>query len=449
MAYYFGRRRVEARRVAPVREEKPVDYIAKNLWGVAKQRWLEKWSKWIVRLLKTYNVEDVQKALGIIDPTDLDELEKFLIEHCSGLTEGECLDRIRDMIRKQGYRENVTEEMIESMMDYYESVKNKPEILYGFPPMIAAEIEELREHPERNHEAAYRVVYEFLINEGVDREEAERVARDIARTIPRIPKEDRAVLWSQILHVAKVTKQKKLDEFMKRDEEAKKIVEEAKKDLRSDDWVAELKKKLHDEAWRQLEEMFGGKVPSFYEPIFKAKLSEKINEVQTLLTKEEAEKVFEELKKEVVNETIVNEPTYKKIINMIGPSTVKMLLERPWLTRKEIKTELAKGINILSINEARRLGIRFQEARRTKTIEETVKAIQEWGKARGYRIYVTEALPLTRKDFKNLTIVYYPGQKPRMIVVECMNNLCYLRGADKPCVAWIVKKHELGIIKIY
>jgi len=452
MAYFRRVRRVEARRIAPVREERPVDVISRSLWGIAKQRWLEKWSRWIVRLLKTYNVED--KALGIIDPTDLDELEKFLIEHCSGLTESECLEKIRDMIRKQGYKENVTDEMIESMLDFFESVKRRLKIEYGFPPDIVNEIEKLRLHPELNHETAFKVVYEFLVNEGVDKEEAEKIAKEIARSIPAFPKSDRVVVWNQLLHVAKVTKQKKLDEFRKRDEEARKVVEEAKKDLRKDDWIIEFKGRLYAESWKELEKIFKGKVPDFYVPVFKAKLSEKINEVQTLLTKEEANKVFEELKKEVVDETLVNEPTYKKIMDMIGSSTVKTLLERPWLTREEItrKVELAKGLNILSFDEARRLGIKFQEAKRTRTIEETVKVIQEWGRARGYKIYVTETagflIPLTRRDFKNLTIVYYPNQKPSLIAIECVNNVCYLRGADKPCVAWIVKGRELGIIKI-
>jgi len=453
---YFGRvRRVEARRIAPVREERPVDVISRSLWGIAKQRWLEKWSRWIVRLLKTYNVEDVQKALGITDPTDLDEIEHLLIEHCSGLTESECLKKIRDMIRKQGYRENVTDEMIESMLDFFESVKRRPEIEYGFPPDIVNEIERLRLHPELNHEAAYKVVYEFLTREGVDPEEADRIAKEIARSVPSFPKSDKVVLWSQLLHVAKVTKQKKLDEFVKYDREAEKIVKEAKEDLRKDDWVTEFKGRLYAESWKELEKIFKGKVPDFYVPVFKAKLSEKINEVQTLLNREEANKVFEELKKEVVDETLVNEPTYRKIMDMIGSSIVKTLLERPWLTREEVtkKAELAKGLNILSFEEARRLGIKFQEARRTRTIEETVKVIQEWGRARGYKIYVTETtgliIPLTRRDFKNMTIVYYPGQKPSLIVIECINNTCYLRGADKPCVAWIVKGRELGIIKIH
>ena len=42
---------VRRRYVAPVKEEKSIEFIARNLYGAAKERWLEKWARWIDELI--------------------------------------------------------------------------------------------------------------------------------------------------------------------------------------------------------------------------------------------------------------------------------------------------------------------------------------------------------------------------------------------------------------
>jgi len=216
-----------------VRGERPIDVIVKRLRGAAKQRWLEKWARWIDKLLDDYDVEDIQAVLGIIDPWNLDELEKFLVRHCSGLVESECLDKIEKIIREKGYTKRLSQEIYESVMDYLQYVEKRPEIEYGLPWDIRVEIQRYREFPEMDRKRAYSIVYEFLRREGCEEDEARKIAEEIARTIPKLPPRQRAEVVERTVALARVAKQRTLDEWIKRRYKAEETKKEAKKDLES------------------------------------------------------------------------------------------------------------------------------------------------------------------------------------------------------------------------
>jgi len=211
-----------------VRQEKPVDVIAEELKGIAKESWLNKWARWLDQLLDTYDVEDPAE-IGITDPQDLEKLEEFLVERCSGLTESECLKQIEKIIREKGYRRKVTEEVVESVMDYIKSVESKPELLYGLPSDIRAEVERYRARPELDGAKAFNLIYEYLVREGVDPEEARKVADEVAKTIPKIPPSRRVEVLEGVMKVTRLAKQRTLDYYVRRESKAKEVVKEVEK----------------------------------------------------------------------------------------------------------------------------------------------------------------------------------------------------------------------------
>lgn len=210
-----------------VRQEKPVDVIASELRGIAKESWLGKWSRWLDQLLDVYDVEDPAEVLGITDVYDLEKLEEFLIERCSGLTESECLKEVEKDVRERGYRRKVTEEVVESVMDYVKSVERKPELLYGLPPDVRSEVERFRSKPELDGGKAYELVFNFMVKEGVDPEEARKVAEEIAKTIPKLPPRERAKVVEDVVGVVRLAKQRTLDYYAKQEVKAEEVVKEA------------------------------------------------------------------------------------------------------------------------------------------------------------------------------------------------------------------------------
>jgi len=211
-----------------VRQEKPVDVIAEELRGVAKESWLNKWSRWLDQLLDVYGVEDPAE-IGITDPQDLEKLEEFLVERCSGLTESECIKELEREIREKGYRRKVTEEVVESVMDYLKSVESKPELLYGLPSDIRAEVERFRSRPELDGTKAFNLIYEYLVREGVDPEEAKKIADEVAKTIPKVSPLKRVEILEDVMKITRLAKQRTLDYYVRRESKAKEVVKEVEK----------------------------------------------------------------------------------------------------------------------------------------------------------------------------------------------------------------------------
>jgi hypothetical protein len=212
-----------------VRRERPIKEIIETLRGIAKTNWLNKWARWLDQLLEVYDVEDPSEVLGIPDVYDIEKLESLLLEYCSDLVEGECLRKLESMIREKGYRRKVTEEVVESVMDYLKSIEKKPEVIYGLPWDIRAEIEKIRAKPELNGAKAYDLVYNFLIREGVDPEEAKKVADEIARTIPKISPARRVDVIETVATVARLAIQRTLTSYIKRESKAKEVIENVMK----------------------------------------------------------------------------------------------------------------------------------------------------------------------------------------------------------------------------
>ena len=438
---------------APVKEEKTVEFIARNLYGAAKEAWLQKWARWVDELIHRYNVEDVQKALGIIDVHDLEELEKFLVENCSGLTESECLDRIRVRLKEQGYRENVTDEMIQSLMDYVKTVEKQPEIEYGFPSDIKAEVSRLRARPELDHEAAFKLVYDFLTKEGVPEDEAKKIAEEIAATIPKLPPAKRKDIYEYAVTQAKLAKQTSLERWFKREREAERVAREAKEDMRKDDWIPLLGARIVSEVQPRIEKKLARKLtPAERERLRKIVFSRLQELYDEGLSYDEAEKLFKQLVDEAEKEFYDTIPLYKKLKEVLAarkpyrPYVEVVRPEKAAAVTEVKREELIKGANIYSLDTLAALGIHVTPAVRTRTVEETVKAIEDWAKARGLSIDRVSKLRFNRTELRRLYIVYYRDRRPTACRIDCHNSVCDFLGCDKEVVAYLVRGNTCYIV---
>lgn len=440
MLWLSVRRERRRKYVAPVREERTVDFIARSLYGIAKERWLEKWARWIDELIRRYNVEDIQKALGIIDIHDLRELERFLIENCSGLTESECLDRIRSRLREQGYRENVTEEMIQSLIDYIRTVEKKPEIEYGFPYDIRARVGELRARPELDRSKAFELVYEFLVKEGTPEDEARRIAEEVAATIPKLPPAKRKDIYEYALTQARYVKQVSLDRWLRREKEAERVAKEAKEDMKRDDWIPDIAREVLAGAEARIRKKLARRLtPDEMDRLKKvvyARLQELYDEG---LGYEEAKKLVEPLVLDAEREFFNSMRLYSKMKEVLKGIKLPPIYAKP---------ELIKGVNIVSLDTLRSLGVKLQPARRTRTVDETVKVIADWARARGLVPMTVRSLRVTRSELPNVYIVYYPDREPRGCRIDCRNNECDILGCDKDTVIYMVRGNTCYILPI-
>jgi len=217
--------------VALVGKERTIGETINLLRGIAKTRWLEKWSRWISELLDNYDVEDPAEVLGFPDIHNLDKVQSFLIKSCRNETESGCLQQIEKMIREKGLKKKINEEIGESISDYLRSIEQRPEISYGFPWDIRAEIDRFRMRPELDGNKAYDLVYNFLVREGVDPEEARKIAEEIKSTIPKVPIAKRPDVIETSIVVAKIAKQRTLIDYAKKQSKASKIIEKARKSL--------------------------------------------------------------------------------------------------------------------------------------------------------------------------------------------------------------------------
>jgi len=213
----MSQERRRKKRVAPVKGEKPVDVILKELVGIAKENFLEKWRRWIEELILTYNLED-PKEIGY----DPDTIEAFLKRWCSGLVESECLDRIRTLIIEHGGR-RLASEIANAMYDYYEYMKKDPRSLcmeLSLDTETCDEILRIRENPCLDRDRAYKILKAFMVRWGVPEEVADEEARRISTEI--IP-EVKCLPWDQVVRAAqsmlreeRITRYRTLDEFLKR-----------------------------------------------------------------------------------------------------------------------------------------------------------------------------------------------------------------------------------------
>jgi len=222
-------RKPRVRRITGWTIERIIDFLR----GAAKQRWLEKWARWIDKLLDNYDVEDVQEVLGISDVWDLESLEKLLYEHCHGLTEEECFKKIEEMIREKGYTQKLTEEIAQNMMNYINELMKRPEEVYALPWQIRSEIQEIRARPEMDGAKVFKLVYDYLVSEGVEPEEARKVAQEIAATIPKIPPAQRPQVVETAVKRVGLLKQIVLDRWLKARKKAEQIVAAAVEDIGS------------------------------------------------------------------------------------------------------------------------------------------------------------------------------------------------------------------------
>jgi len=418
---------------APVAEARSIKEISETLVGAAKESWLRKWSKWMREIAESYGVEDPEVVFGIRDLDDPRQVEGFLLEHFQDLTEDEALRKIREMLRERGYTENVTEEMIESMIDYWESVKDRPEIHYALPYEIQSEVEELREHPELDSGRAFKVVYDFLISEGASEEEARKVAEDIARSIPAIPKEARQVLWTQLFHVAKATKQRTLDEFMAMDKRAEKVEEEARRDIGKTAWLLEWQRKVFNQAASQILREFG-RLPEEWRDTLKQFIAEEATIIdKTGVSKEWAFKTIDDAARRAVEYTLKAVTPYEKAYE-----AVKEALGRPREVRAPPRPpEIPAGPSIVPVDTLKGRGVRFIPANLTKTVEETLKRIEEWAKANRLRLQRVNYVEFPRARPRELWVVYYPDRPVTKAYVEGDSTIKIVN-FDAPAVAYRV-----------
>ena len=433
-------------RPAPVRERRTIEEISKQLYGAAKERWLEKWIKWIDKLFHDYDIkEDPEALLGIRDIHDPAQIESFLLEHYRDLTEDEALTKIREMLRERGYKENVTDEMLDSMLDYWESVKYRPEITYALPYNVRSEVEELREHPELDSNRAYKLVYDFLTSEGVEHKEADRIAKEIAASIPKMKPEDRKVLYSQLVHVAKLAKQTSLTQFLNLDRKAEETAKQAREDLRKTAWLIEWQDRvfteaaklfvktmgrgLRDEERRKLREIIGNYAASIDKAGF---------------TRDEAFRMIDKYAKESFELLLKEITPYEKVVEAlkVAPPAIAPPTRIPTIpTFKPIPS----GPAVISIDDLVKRGAKLIEAKHTKTIDETLKVLEEWAKKNKLKMTVKDRLTVRRTEFSRLNIIYYPNQKPERVYIDCLNNECIIERIDKPTVAYVSRVGEVEI----
>jgi len=423
--------RARLERAAPVAEARTIKEISETLVGAAKESWLRKWGRWLRELADSYNVEDPEVVFGIRDLDDPRQVESFLLEHFLDLTEDEALRKVREMLKQRGYVENVTEEMIESMIDYWESVKDRPEIQYALPYAVQSEVEELREHPELDRGRAFKVVYDFLVKEGASEEEARRVAEEIAASIPEMPVERREALWSQLLHVAKVTKQKKLTEFMRMDEEAARVEKEAAEAAKRTLWLIDWQNRVYSLAAKQVMEEFG-RLPDEWKKQLREIVAEQAVIVdKSLMTREGAYKIIDRSAREAVEALLRIVTPYEKVYEAVKEAARAPREVRP----PKVVLEIPPGPSIIPADALRARGVRFIEAKETKTLEDTLRRVEEWAKANRFRLQRVNYVEFSRVRPRELTVIYYPERPITKAYVEG-DSTVKIVNFDAPAVAY-------------
>lgn len=167
-----------------------------ELKPLVREKKLQKWVGIVNKLLEAYNVEDPQEV-GLYNPYDPEEVYRFLLEYCHGLTESECYNRIEEEIAKHGMKEwEVSKRHLMEELDRLEAEAKEIELAvkrYRLPvdvsPDVAELLNQIYEKPDLNHDTVYDTVRLYLTQDlGWPEEEAEEVARKAAEVIDRVAK---------------------------------------------------------------------------------------------------------------------------------------------------------------------------------------------------------------------------------------------------------------------
>jgi len=99
------------------KREETIDEVLDRIYGSARIKFLEKWGRIIDRMLKEYECK--YERFGY-NPKNTRSVEMALSEFCTGLTEDECIEKLREAVRKAcGAR--VTEERAKELYERYEA----------------------------------------------------------------------------------------------------------------------------------------------------------------------------------------------------------------------------------------------------------------------------------------------------------------------------------------
>ncbi|RLJ04558.1 MAG: hypothetical protein DRP08_01555, partial [Candidatus Aenigmatarchaeota archaeon] len=133
-----------------------------------------------------------------------------------------------------------------------------------------------------------------------------------------------------------------------------------------------------------------------------------------------------------LKEVLAARKPFRPYVELVRPEKAAVVTE----VKKE---ELVKGTNIYSLDTLAALGIHVTPATRTRTVDETVKAIEDWAKTRGLSIDRVSKLRLNRTELRRLYIVYYRDRRPTACRIDCYNSVCDFLGCDKEVVAYLVR----------
>jgi hypothetical protein len=219
---------------------KPIEQILSELKGRAKELYLSKWRKWILELAKTYEVEDIKSVIGW-DINDNEQLEKALLEHGHGLTEFELFNHFDEMFSKEGRKsiaKRITDEAA-ALLQKFELEKRDPIKALQLPSEVESELREIIRNPELDSGRAYNIVFNVLTSQGVPKEDADMIAKKASQLIPEVPKEERGKTLREYVIGVKVLAQRRLTEFIEKEQEVKRQRSEAIKEIQETRLVKE------------------------------------------------------------------------------------------------------------------------------------------------------------------------------------------------------------------
>lgn len=267
----------------PVKMEKPVEEIAKELKGIAKEKWVGKWVRLVNDLLRVYGIEDPE-IIGIHDPLNPEEVMKFVIERCHGLTEPECVRRIEQEFYEHGYtrERELTRKLIEEETKYYEEKADwvrRAEVLFGIPvplpPDVSEKLVQIYRNPELDHEEVFSLVKSELVRMGWPEEEAEEIAREAMKAVDKALERERErikamVPWTHLLRYDTRHLQARMERRRRKAKDIiTKFIEAVAKERRLVSWVEltqlglfkvqRARSKTPEEAIKRLEKVYNAK----------------------------------------------------------------------------------------------------------------------------------------------------------------------------------------------